>query len=244
MSLKTTQEFYKNPYSLPINPHFEKFFIAWTKHNYDTYFFNSLFIVGVSILLVVIIGSMGGYFFANFRFKFSEAIFYLIFLSIMLPPQVRLIPLYQLLVKYRLINTYIGLILVYSATQLPFTIYILRTFFETIPSELLEAARIDGCSEFKAFIKVMLPTATPGITAVTILNLVQLWNEFLYAVTLISSDNKRTLPLGLVQFLGEHYEDVGMVATGVIIGILPILIFYIFFSEKFIEGMIAGSLKG
>lgn len=244
MSFKTTEEFYESPYSLPLHPHFEKYPVVWIDYNYSTYFLNSAIIVGGAVLIILVLGSMAAYFFAKFSFRFSEMIFQIIFLSIMFPPQVRLISLYQMLVEYHLINTRIGLMLVYASTQLPFSIYVLRTFFESIPRDLLDAAKIDGCSEWKAFWRIMFPVARPGLTAITILNFVMLWNEFLFAVTFISSDSKRTLPLGVMRFLGEHYEDVCMVATGVMIAVIPILIFYIIFSEKFIEGMTVGSIKG
>ncbi len=244
ISLKTTEEFYQNPYSLPDPPHFEKFLVAWRDYNYKFYFMNSAIVVGLSLVLIVITGSMAAYCFAKFQFKLSGALFYLIFLGTMFPPQIKLISLYQNLNQYNLLDTRVGLILVYAATQLPLTILLLRSFFENIPRDLSEAARIDGCNEWGAFWKVMFPVAKPGIVSVTILNIVFLWTEFLFAVTYISSEYKRTLPLGLVRFLGEHYEDVGMAATGVMISVIPILFVYIIFSEKFIQGMVVGSLKG
>jgi ABC-type glycerol-3-phosphate transport system permease component len=244
ISLRTTEEFYRNPYGLPVPAHFEKFVIAWTEYSYGRYFLNSVFVVGTAVIFTVIVGSMAAYCFAKFRFRFSETLFYTIFLSIMFPPQIRLISLYQILSQYRLLDTRTGLILVYVSTQLTLTIFLLRDFFETIPKDLLDAARIDGCTEWGTFWKIAFPVVKPGLSAVAILNFVFLWTEFLFAVTFISSESKRTLPLGVIRFLGERYEDIGMVATGVMIAVIPILILYIVLSERFIQSMVIGAIKG
>ena len=136
-----------------------------------------------------------------------------------------------------------GLIAVYVAVQLPLTVYILESFFARIPSDLFDAARIDGYSEWEILWKVSLPIALPAISTTVILNTILLWNEFLYAVVLITDDAKRTLPLGIQRFLGDQLEDVGMIATGLIIAIVPVVLIYAFFSEKLIQGMTAGAVK-
>jgi len=162
----------------------------------------------------------------------------------MLPAQVTLIPLFQLLVQYKLINSLVGLGFVYVATQLPMAVYILRSFFASIPKEISEAARIDGASEWKIFWEVMFPITTPAISTILIVNFVFLWNEFLYAVIFIQDESKRTLPLGVMRFVGEAFEDLGHIAAGLVISIIPVLILYLIFSEKFIKGMSAGAVKG
>jgi multiple sugar transport system permease protein/raffinose/stachyose/melibiose transport system permease protein len=135
------------------------------------------------------------------------------------------------------------LTLVYIAVQLPLTVYILESFFARIPSDLFDAARIDGYSEWEIFWRVSLPVAIPAVATTVILNFILLWNDFLYAVVLITDEANRTLPLGIQRFMGDQMEDVGMIATGLMIAIVPVILVYAFFSEKLIQGMTAGALK-
>ena len=243
MSLRTTTEIAANPYGMPWPAHFEKFASAWFDSNYDTYFLNSVTIVLSAVALLTIIGGMAAHCFARYRFRFKSALYFLIFSTIIFPPQVTVIGLFQIMVDYGLYNTRVGLVLVYVSIQLPITIYILEVFFARIPKDLFEAARIDGYSEWSIFWRISLPVAMPAIATTVILNTILLWNEFLYAVVLITEDDKRTLPLGVLRFLGDQLEDVGMIATGLMIAIVPVVLIYVFFSERLIQGMTAGAVK-
>src|SRR4030095_15903074 len=149
MSLRTTEEIYRSHYGLPIPAHWLKYATAWNEFGYATYFKNSTIVAVISVLIVSVIGSMSGYAFARRRFHFAlrEPLFLLIFLSIMFPPQIMLLALVQILVQYRLFNSLTGLILIYVVTELPLTVYLLRTFFAQIPTELEEAARLHGCGD-------------------------------------------------------------------------------------------------
>ena len=244
MSLKDTAAIRSSPYSIPLDPRWSNYGEVWFTSNYSQYFVNSGYAVGLAIAVLILVASMAAYAFARLPFRGSEAVFLAIFASIMLPAQVLLIPLFQLLVNYRLINTLTGLALVYVAVQLPMAIYILRSFFAQIPRELSEAARMDGCSEWKIFWRIMLPIATPAISTILIVNFVALWNEFIFAVIFIQDESRRTLPLGVMKFVGDVYEDLGSMAAGLVISIIPVLILYMFFSERFIKGMSAGAVKG
>ena len=141
-------------------------------------------------------------------------------------------------------NTLEGLTLVYSAIELPLTVYLLRAFFIQIPTELEDAARLDGCSDWRMFWQIMFPIARPAVVAVTILNFIGHWNEFLYAVVFISKEELRTLPLAVMFFMGENFQDISMLATGMMVAMLPVALIYIFFSETLIDGMTAGAVKG
>lgn len=246
MSLRTSPEIYAAPYGMPWPPHLDKFVAAFSDFGYATYFKNSILVTVCALVLNILVASMAAYGFARSRFRFAlrEPIFLAIFIAIMFPPQIILLALYQVMVTYGLYNRLEGLILVYAATSLPLTIYLLRSFFAQIPQEIEDAARIDGCSDFRAFWSVMLPIAKPALTVVTILNAISFWNEFLYAVTFITKQENRTLPLAVMFFLGEAYQDIGMLATGIVIASLPIIVLYLIFSEHFISGMTAGALKG
>jgi ABC-type glycerol-3-phosphate transport system permease component len=136
-----------------------------------------------------------------------------------------------------------GLILVYVATQLAMTVYILEGFFVQIPQDLFDAARMDGYSDLEIFWRITLPVGLPAVVTTVILNGIILWNEFLYAVVLLTEDNRRTLPLGIMHFMGGHQLDVGMIATGLMIAIAPIILLYALFSEALVRGMTAGAVR-
>ncbi|MHB1415177.1 MAG: carbohydrate ABC transporter permease [Chloroflexota bacterium] len=246
MSLRTSSEIYAAPYGLPFPPHPEKFAAAFQEFGYATYFGNSVIVAVLGVVVSVLAASMAAFAFSRPRYKFAlrEPVFLLIFVAIMFPPQILLLSLYQVLVRQGLYNTLPGLIVVYSATSLPVSIYLLRSFFAQIPQDIEDAARIDGCNDWKLFLHVMLPIVRPGLAAVAILNGIRFWNEFLYAVVLVTKQEVRTLPLSLMFFMGDAYQDVGMLATGVVITSLPIIVLYAVFSEHFIRGMTAGALKG
>jgi ABC-type glycerol-3-phosphate transport system permease component len=246
MSLRTTDEIFRNHYGLPIPPRWENYHRAWTEFGYATYFRNSAIVTVASVVLVTVLGAMAAYAFARRRFVFPgrEPLFLLVFLSIMFPPQIMLLALFQILVQYKLFNTLTGLILVYAATELPLTIYLLRAFFAQIPSELEEAARIDGCSDWGLFWRVMLPIALPAVATTVILNFIYFWNEFLYAVVFITQQHRRTLPLAIQFLVSDQYFDIAMLATGLMISTLPVLLLYVFLSDWFVKGMTAGAIKG
>lgn len=243
MSLRETPKIMDHPYRFPEAFHFEKFWIAWSESNYDIYFFNSVVVTSVAVLAVTIIGSMAAHCLARFRFPGNRVVLFVIFSTLIFPPQIVMISLFQVLVEYGLFDTRLGLILVYIALQLPLTVYILEGFFSRLPQDLFDAARMDGYSNFEIFWRLTLPMGLPAIATTVILNFIHMWNEFLFAVVLIADDSKRTLPLGIQKFYGDRLEDVGMIATGVMISVIPVIIVYVFFSEKMIQGMTAGAVK-
>ena len=243
MSLRTTSEISANPYGAPWPIHWEKYAAAWTTSNYGTYFWNSAVIVLTAVALVTVVGSMVAHGLARYRFRGNRLVHMALFSAIIFPPQLTIISLFQVLVEYHLFNTRMGVMLVYAAIQLPLTFYLLESFFAQIPQDYFDAARIDGCSDYGLFWRITVPLGLPAIATTVILNLIDLWNEFLYAVVLLTEDEKRTLPLGIMKFMGDQLQDIGMIATGMMISVLPIIAIYVFFSERLIRGMTASVLK-
>jgi len=243
MSLRTTSEISKDHYRLPETLHWDKFPDAWFNSNYGVYFTNSLLVVISAVTILTLIGAMAAHCFARYRFKLNRMFYFIIFSTIIFPPQITIIALFQILVQYGLYNTKLGLVAVYVAIQLPLTIYILETFFARIPADLFDAARVDGYSEWEIFWRVSFPIALPAVATTVILNFILLWNEFLYAVVLITDEANRTLPLGIQRFMGDQLEDTFMIATGLMIAIVPVILVYAFFSERLIQGMTAGAVK-
>lgn len=243
MSLRTTTEIARNHFALPLPPHWEKYPLAWFNSNYSVYFGNSALVVVSAVAILTVVGAMAAHCLARYRFRGNRLLYFVIFSAIIFPPQITIIALFQTLVAYGLYNSLVGLTLVYVAIQLPLTVYILESFFARIPSDLYDAARMDGYPEWAIFWKVSLPIALPALATTVILNTILLWNEFLYAVVLITDEAKRTLPLGIQRFMGDQLEDVGMIATGLMIAVIPVVLIYAFFSEKLIQGMTAGAVK-
>jgi len=243
MSLRTTAEIGLNHYGLPETLHWWKYRAAWFNSNYHVYFWNSVAVVAVAVAVVTLIGAMAAFCLARYRFPGNRAILLVIFSSIILPPQITIISLFQVMVEYGLFNSLTGLTLVYIGTQLPLTVYILESFFSRMPHDLFDAAKIDGYSDVEIFWRIGFPIGMPAIVTTVVINVILLWNEFLYAVVLITDDAKRTLPLGIQKFIGDQFSDIGMAATGAMISIIPVILLYLVFSEKIIQGMTAGAVK-
>jgi multiple sugar transport system permease protein/raffinose/stachyose/melibiose transport system permease protein len=243
MSLRTTPEIFDSPYALPVPPHWGKFVNAWTVSNYGTYFWNSLIVVASAVALLTIFGSMAAHCLARYRFRGSRVVRLAILSGMILPPQLLILSLFQILLQFGLYNSLPGLIVTYVATQLAMTVYILEGFFAQLPQDLFDAARMDGYSDFEIFWRITLPIGLPAVFTTVTLNFIILWNEFLYAIVLLTDDDKRTLPLGIMHFMGAHQLDVGMIATGLMISIVPIILIYTFFSDIIVKGMTAGAIR-
>jgi multiple sugar transport system permease protein/raffinose/stachyose/melibiose transport system permease protein len=247
-SFRPGPEILVQPYAIPIPGTLRNFVDVFTNPtlSFPLYFRNSIIVTAGAIVLAMLVNSMAAYGFARMRYKFPgrEALYTLIFLSIMFPPQITLLALFQLLVQYNLYNTLWSLILVYAVMSMPMNIFILRTFFVQIPRDLEDAALMDGASDHQLFWRVMFPIARPAILTTVMLNFVNFWNEFLYAVTYINNPKLRTLPLAVMFFVGEAYLDVGMLAAAMVVSTLPVILVYIFISEWFIQGMTVGAIKG
>lgn len=209
-----------------------------------TYLRNSFFVVGVSVLLIVILSSMAAYAFARLDFPFGKTLFGLVVAAMIVPIHATLVPIYLLIRNIGLYDTSFALVGPYVAFSLPISIFILTEFMRQIPRELEEAACLDGCGPLKIFWRIYFPLSTPGLATVAIYNAVALWNEFIFAYVLTSTPGHRTLPLAIWDFQGQYTSNVpGMLAV-VTMTSLPLIAVYAFGQERVIKGMMAGSLKG
>lgn len=244
-SLKSNRDLFEGFWSLPESLQWGNYYTAWVQSDLAAYFFNSLLVVTLSVLGIVLVSAPAAYALSRINFIGRGYLTNAFVIGIGIPYQAVLIPIYLLLLKIELINSHTGLIIVYIALSLPFTIFILTGFFQSLPSDIEEAAIIDGASDNTVFWKIMLPMARPGLITVMILNTVGLWNEFLLAKAYINVNEKYTLSVGLYQFYQsmQYNSDWVSLFAGVVIVIFPILIFYLWLSDKIIEGMTAGSGK-
>lgn len=243
MSVRTTQEISASHFAWPEHFHWDKYRIAWVDSNFAQYFWNSTLVVVSAVAIVTLLGAAAAHCLARYNFRGNRLVYFILFSSIVFPPQIILISLFQVLVEYNLYNSRLGLTLVYVSLQLPLTVYLLESFFARIPQDLFDAAKMDGYSDFAIFWRVVLPVGMPAIATTIILNFIQLWNEFLFAVVLLNDPSMRTLPIGIRAYMGDYFQDIGMIATGMMIAVIPVVILYAFFSEKLIQGMTAGAVK-
>ncbi|MCX5478496.1 carbohydrate ABC transporter permease [Kaistia geumhonensis] len=217
---------------------------AWNTGDFSIYFRNSLLLIFLKVPLGIFIAALAAYPLAKMRFRFSGAIFIFFLAGLAVPVQVTLQPLLVMMKQLGIANSIFALIPPYVAFGLPFQIFVLRGFFRLIPSELLEAARLDGASEWTAFLRVMVPLSVPALATLCIIDVLNTWNEFLIALVLISAKESRTVPVGLLQFQGEYSSQYTLLMAGILISIIPVIVIFIFLQRYFVAGLTSGAVKG
>lgn len=243
-SVKSKTEIFTDPLALPQELQIENYANAWTTGGFDHYFMNSVIVVSVALVLILLLSSLAAYALVQFDFPADDFLLVFFLAGFMIPPQVLLVPLYTIMNALNLLNTYFSLIFAYVAFGLPFSVFLLRQFFVTIPDTYAEAARMDGCTELQVFFRIYLPLSMPALAAVAIYQFVFLWNEFLYAIIFITDDAKRTLPAGLMAFQGQYAGDWAQLAAGIVIAVTPTVIFFLIFQRQFMRGISMGTTKG
>jgi raffinose/stachyose/melibiose transport system permease protein len=224
-------------FEIPTDVTDTQFVTAWTEGGFQHYMMNSILVVGVSLLLILLCSILAAYALVRFDFRGKYLTVSLILAGFMIPTQVLFIPRFVMLSTMGLINTRLSLVLVYVASALPFSIFLLRQYFIDIPESLAEAARLDGCSDFQILYRIYLPLAIPAVSAVFIFQFVILWNEFLYAFSFISTDALRTLPAGLLNYKGPYGTDWSKLMAGVGISVIPTIIMFIVFRKQFLRSL-------
>lgn len=241
---------------------------AWVGSNFSAYFGNSVKVVTISLFLILLLGSMSAYSLARFQFRGKQLIYTAYLAGLLIPMQLILIPLFfqyanwsEVLTRtfaplanalhmgiltVSLHNSHEGIILIYVAASLPFTIFTLTAFFTTLPSSIREAAMIDGASELQTFFVIMLPLAKPGLVTVAIFNFLGLWNEYLFGIVFLADPKLKTLPLGLasISMQAQYKSDFGLMFAGLVITMLPTLLVYLLLQRQLTKGITAGAVKG
>ncbi len=239
-AFRPSREIFKNPVGLPTSINFDSFVKAWEEASFNIYFFNSLFITVASVLLATAVAALAAYILGRYTFSGSNVLSAYFLAGLMLPSRLAIVPLFLLLNNLGLIDNRIGLILVYAATGIPFSVFILSAFFRQLPQELSEAARIDGAGEFTIFGRIMLPLVRPALATVIVFQFVPLWNDFFFPLVLLRSTSKWTLPVGMTRFFGEFQADWSTLFAGLIITTLPLIIIFLLATKQIIAGLTAG----
>lgn len=245
-SLKTSDELFKSPWALPVAPQWDNYVRAWTKINVGTYIFNSVFVSALSLFFIMMLGAMVAYALARFEFPGNRVIYFYFISAMMIPGFLGFIPAWFQLRDMGLLGTHAGLIVMYTSSSLPFTIFFLYAFFKTLPKELEEAAVMDGANLFVVYFRVMLPLATSGILTIGIFNFLGVWNEYFWALISISEDALKTLPLGMANLaqVAQYATDWGAMFAGFVIMLVPTFLVYAIFQSRLTAGVTIGALKG
>ncbi len=202
------------------------------------------FVVGTgTVVISLTVGMLGGYALARLRFPFRRATLLSFLVTYMLPPIALIIPLYILMARFGLLDTKLGLIIVYCSLVTPFALWTMSNFFGALPVELEEAARVDGCTRIGALVRVILPLARPGIIATALFGFLLCWDEFLYALIFTSTSDSKTIPVAIAEFTGRNAVDFGLIAAGGILASLPPLVLTLVFQRFLIEGLSSGGVK-
>ena len=249
-SLKTQQTVFRDFRLIPTSPHLENYLAAWTKGHFGVYFLNSLLYTGAIVFGVVAFAALAAYAISRLPFRGSQTIYIILIATMLIPVPGAFIALYVLLTKLGLIDIGTGQLLPrlgYVLPQinggLPLGIFILKTFFDKIPYELEESAKIDGCGTFGVFWHIMLPLARPALAVVVIFTTLSAWNEFLLAFLVFSRHELMPLQRGLLIFQGAHLTDYPLLMAGMVITVLPVVAMYLMMHRHLIRGIIAGALK-
>lgn len=243
-SLKSDTEFYSNIWGWPREPVWQNYVSAWVNADMGVRFLNSIITTVGTLAVVLPFISMAAYAFAKLKFPGHNLLFYFFLLSLMIPQGVTAIPIFSVIIKLGLQNTRLSLILVFSAQALGFGIFLMRAFFVSLPKELEEAAMIDGCTPIGAFFRVILPLAKPGLATMVVFSGMAAWNDYFMSSILIRNSKLMTLPLGLVNYIGQHITNYPQLFAMLSIVTVPIVIAYILGQKQFISGLTAGAVKG
>ena len=242
-AFKSTTELASSPFSLPSEWRWENFVEAWNGARFSDYFISSVTVVVPVVAISTVLSTMSGFGFGMFRFRGDNLLLLAILLGLMVPFEAVIIPLWQIMGDLRLRDTYWALILPQVALSFAFGTFWMRANFKNMPSELIDAAVVDGCTTWDVLWQVLFPLSRPAILSLVVLLFMWTWNEF-FLILVMASGDLRTLPVGLALLRGRYAADVPVMAAASIMIFLPVLIVYIFFQRSFIEGMISGALKG
>lgn len=246
-SLKSKNDVLKPGLSLiPTNPTLSNYQYVLSMDNYIFWKWlgNSVMVALITTVVGLFLASTTAYAFSRFEFKGKKFLLYSYLLTQMFPGAILIVPLYNIMKDFGLLNSYTGLLIAYSTISLPFCVWMLKSFFDTIPKSLEEAALIDGLTSFGTFWKIIMPLSLPGLSVTAFFSFITAWNEFMFALTFMSTSNHYTLPVGLRSFVFEFNTDWNYMAAGAIVVSLPVLIFF-FIAQKFIiGGLTSGGVKG
>ncbi|MBW7452584.1 carbohydrate ABC transporter permease [Paenibacillus sepulcri] len=242
-SLKTTIEIFKKPLAFPGKLSFAAYANLLDQLPFGRFLWNSIFVSGISVIIILISCSLASYYIARTSFKWNGALMFIFLLGMMIPIKLGIVPLFLLMRDIGFIDSSWSLISIYSAMGIPLGVMILTGFFRTLPRELEEAAKIDGCTDMQILGRIILPLMRPALGTVMIINFVTAWNDFFFPLIFIQSEMKKTIPVGMMSLFGEYASDWSTLFAGLTLASLPMIVIFIIASKQFMDGMTAGAVK-
>ncbi|MCD7034632.1 carbohydrate ABC transporter permease [Metabacillus sp. GX 13764] len=243
-SFKKMNDVYAGALALPKTWVFSNFTLLLFEKSLLRYFLNSVTVTAASVFFALFFASMIAYGITRLKYKQAGILFGVFMLGMVVPAQTMMVPLYSFMLKMHLTNSLAGLILVHIAVLLPICVFILTGFMRTLPEELFEAARVDGATEWSMYRSIAIPLSLPSIAITAIFSMVIVWNDLLFSLLFITNEEKKTLPLALLQFQGEYLTNYPVLFAGVLITSLPLILLYVFLQRFFISGALSGAVKG
>ncbi|GED61210.1 carbohydrate ABC transporter permease [Brevibacillus formosus] len=242
-SLKTNMEIFASPLSLPKTFSLDTYKKLWEVVPFADFLWNSVFVSVLSVLLITVFSAMAAFYLSRFSFKWTAGLYFFFIIGLMIPIKLGIVPLFLLMKNLGLLNSLWSLILIYTAGGIPISVFILTGFFRTLPIELEEAARIDGCSHFQVFWRVLLPLIRPALATVVIINFIHAWNDFFFPLIFIQEEALKTIPVGMMVLFGEYETDWSLLFAGLTLSALPMIVVFLMASRQFMEGLTAGAVK-
>ncbi|MCI0713323.1 MAG: carbohydrate ABC transporter permease [Chloroflexi bacterium] len=241
-SFKERRELRDSPFSLPEEWKWDNYEDAWTGARFSTYFKSSVYVVVPVVVIAIILSTMSGFGFGMYKFRGDNILLFIIMLGLMVPFEAVIIPLWQLMGQLGIRDTYWALILPQVALSFSFGTFWMRANFKNIPTEIVDAAVVDGCSMWGVLWRILFPLSRPALVSLVVLLFMWTWNEF-FLILVMASGDLRTLPVGLALLRGRYASDVPVMAAGSVMVLLPVLVIYVLFQRQFIRGMISGAVK-
>lgn len=243
-SFKTNQDIAMSTFALPSVWHLENYVNAWQTAKIGTYFANSVFVSIASIVVTIVAGASAAFILAKFHFRLRGVVYGFFIVGMLIPLQSVLVPLFIQMRDFKLLDSPWSLVLSYTAFGLPITIFLMESFIRSFPDSIIEAAILDGATIKRIFLALVLPMSKPVVATVAILNFLNNWKEFSFALIFLMTEEKKTLPLGLYNFLGAYTADYAGLMAALMIASIPLLVLYFVLQEQIIKGMTAGAVKG
>jgi ABC-type glycerol-3-phosphate transport system permease component len=242
-AFKTKAEYIGNLFGTPLHPILDNFVTVFRGRKFLLWFANSLILTGGSVLAGLAISLAAAYAFAKMEFRLRDGIFGFLLVLMIVPPVVMVIPLFKIMIAMGILNTYGSVILIYTGLTLPFTVYLLASFFRTVPGAIIDSARMDGCRDFRILVSIAVPLSSPALITAVLVNALWVWNELLIAVIFLQKDELKTLMVGLTIFKSRYNLDVPVTMAGLALATVPMLALYFAGQKYFIRGMVAGAVK-
>ncbi|CAJ1004273.1 MULTISPECIES: carbohydrate ABC transporter permease [Bacillales] len=242
-SFKSNLEILTSPLGLPASLSLENYKLVWEKVNFGAYVWNSVYVSGLSVLLILFLSSLAAFYLSRYPFRWNPYVLFFFMLGLMLPMKLAILPLYMIMLQLKLLDTLTSLVILYVAGGIPFAVFVFYGFFKTLPTELDQSARLDGCNGFQVYWKIILPLMKPPLATVGIVHLIGVWNDFFYPLIFLKSEELSTIPLGVLTLFGEYDTEWNLLFASLTISSLPMIVAFLFASKQFIEGLTSGAIK-